>query len=71
LVKIEGINELTWHNTPCPQYIIMLQGAMEIEVGDGTKRIFKEGNILLAEDTSQQLRELFNDELLIRGPKKK
>ncbi len=49
-----NIEEVTWHNTPCKQYIIMLQGAMEIEVGDGTKEIFYEGDVLLAEDITGQ-----------------
>ncbi len=44
------ITEVPKHNPPCPQYVIMLQGAMEIEIGDGTRRIFKEGEVLLAED---------------------
>jgi hypothetical protein len=48
------IKEVSWHNPPFPQYIVMLEGRMEIEVGDGTKRIFKEGEVLLAEDTTGQ-----------------
>ncbi|MDT8421586.1 MAG: hypothetical protein RQ754_14260 [Desulfuromonadales bacterium] len=39
-----------WHNAPCRQYIVMLEGAVEIEVGDGTRRIFRDGDVLLAED---------------------
>ena len=46
------ITEIPKHNSPCSQYVIMLQGAMEIEIGDGTRRIFKEGEVLLAEDTT-------------------
>ena len=49
--EIEDIPEIAWHNTPCRQYIIMLQGVMEIEIGSGEKRIFNEGDVLLAEDT--------------------
>jgi hypothetical protein len=41
-----------WHNAPRRQYIIMLDAAVEIEVGDGTKRIINPGEILLAEDTT-------------------
>ena len=48
--EIDDIREITWHNTPCRQYIIMLQGSMEIEIGSGEKRIFNEGDVLLAED---------------------
>ena len=48
------IKEVSWHNPPFPQYIVMLGGSMEIEVGDGTKRVFNAGEILLAEDTAGQ-----------------
>lgn len=48
------VQEIPWHHPPTPQFVIMLQGAMEIEVGDGTKRIFNPGDILLAADTTGQ-----------------
>ncbi len=41
-----------WHNAPRRQFIITLEGEGEIEIGDGTKRRFKHGDILLAEDTT-------------------
>ncbi len=41
-----------WHNAPCRQFVIMLEGEVEIEVGSGTIRRFGPGDILLAEDTS-------------------
>lgn len=50
--EIEDTPEISWHNPPCRQYVIMLEGAMEIEISDGTKRIFKPGEIVLAEDTT-------------------
>jgi len=43
-----------WHNTPARQYVIMLEGEVEIEVGNGTKRVFGTGDILLAEDVTGQ-----------------
>ena len=43
-----------WHTAPRRQYIILLDGEIEIEVSDGEKRIFRGGDILLAEDTSGQ-----------------
>lgn len=43
-----------WHNAPRRQYVIMLSGSVEIEVGDGTRRRFGPGEILLAEDTTGQ-----------------
>lgn len=42
-----------WHNAPRRQYILILAGGgVEIEVGDGTKRRFEAGDIMLAEDTT-------------------
>jgi len=49
-----NIKEVSWHNPSRPCFVIMLEGTMEIEVGDGSKRIFNQGDILLAEDTSGQ-----------------
>lgn len=46
-----GEYDLNWHNAPRRQYIINLSGQVEIEIGDGTKRRFGPGDILLAEDT--------------------
>ncbi|MFC2060093.1 hypothetical protein ACFLTZ_03230 [Chloroflexota bacterium] len=41
-----------WHNAPRRQFVITVEGEGEIEVGDGTKRRFRPGDILLAEDTA-------------------
>ena len=41
-----------WHSAPRRQAIIMLSGAVEIEIGDGTVRRFGPGEILFAEDTT-------------------
>lgn len=43
---------LDFHNAPRRQYVINLSGAVELEVGDGTKRMLGPGEILLAEDTT-------------------
>ena len=43
-----------WHNPAHRQFVITLEGAGEIEIGDGTKRQFRPGDILLAEDTTGQ-----------------
>lgn len=40
-----------WHNAPRRQFVIMLDGAVEIEVGDGEMRRLGPGDILLLEDT--------------------
>ena len=44
----------SWHRAPRRQYVINLSGETEIETGDGSKRRFGPGDILLAEDTSGQ-----------------
>lgn len=44
--------DYTWHNAPRRQYIIMLDGAVDVEIGAGTIRRFGPGSILLAEDTT-------------------
>lgn len=41
-----------WHTAPARQYIIMLDGEIEIEVSSGEKRCFRGGDILLVEDIS-------------------
>lgn len=40
-----------WHQAPRRQYIILLDGHIEIEVSDGNKRQFQGGDVLLVEDT--------------------
>ena len=44
--------DYNWHNAPQRQYIIMLNGSVDVEVGDGTVRRFGTGEVLLAEDTA-------------------
>jgi len=41
-----------FHTAPRRQYVINLDAAVEIEVGDGSKRVIGPGEILLAEDTT-------------------
>lgn len=43
-----------FHPAPRRQYVVNLEGEVEIEVGDGTRRILRTGDILLAEDTTGQ-----------------
>jgi hypothetical protein len=60
LVKATGIlfretggdYDLDFHNAPRRQYVINLDGAVELEVGDGTRRVLGPGEVLLAEDTT-------------------
>ena len=41
-----------WHNAPRRQYVIMLEGQVDITVSDGEIRRFSDGDVLLLEDTS-------------------
>ena len=41
---------IDWHPAPRRQYVITLEGQTEIGLGDGTKRIFNPGDVLLADD---------------------
>lgn len=49
-----GDYDLDFHPAPRRQYVINLSGGVEIEVGDGTKRLIPAGEVLLAEDTTGQ-----------------
>ena len=43
-----------WHNAPRRQYVITLSGEMEVGIGDGSKRRFGAGDVLLADDLTGQ-----------------
>jgi len=48
--ETQGTLDQAWHNAPARQFVITLRGKGEIEIGDGTKRVFGPGDIMLAED---------------------
>ncbi len=52
--QVSGDYHLDFHRAPRRQYVFNLTGSVEIEIGDGTKRVFGPGSILLAEDTTGQ-----------------
>ena len=41
-----------WHHAPARQFVVLLDGAIEIEVSDGERRVFRGGDIFLVEDTT-------------------
>ena len=49
-----GDYDLDFHNAPRRQYIVNLDGAVEITVGSGEKRVIGPGEVFLAEDTTGQ-----------------
>jgi hypothetical protein len=62
LVPAEGVifretpvgGALDFHVAPRRQFVITLAGLVEVECGDGTKRRFGPGDIMLADDTTGQ-----------------
>jgi hypothetical protein len=48
--EILPVWEYTWHNVVCREYVITIDGEAEVEVGSGEKRVFRRGDVLLAED---------------------
>jgi len=49
-----GDYDYDFHNAPRRQYVVNLDGAVEITVGSGEKRVFGAGEVFLAEDTDGQ-----------------
>ena len=44
--------DLDWHPAPRRQYIINLQGAVQITASDGESRVISAGEVLLVEDVT-------------------
>ena len=47
-----GTYDYSWHPAPRRQYIINLDGGVEITASDGEKRVIGAGEVLLVEDVS-------------------
>lgn len=45
-------SKFSWHTAPHKQYIIYLEGKVLVEASGGESRVFKPGDILLANDLS-------------------
>jgi uncharacterized cupin superfamily protein len=50
--KTSGDYDLDWHKAPRRQYIINLDGGVQITASDGESRIIGAGEVLLVEDVS-------------------
>ena len=50
--EVEPSYNYNFHTAPQKQYIVLLDGEIEIETSLGEKRIFKTGEVLLVEDTT-------------------
>ena len=51
-IENSGEHSSEWHTAPCRQMIVVMKGELEIETGDGSKRRFYPGDVLIAEDIS-------------------
>ena len=49
--EVEASYDYDFHNAPQKQYLILIDGGIEIETTLGEKRQFKAGDVLLLEDT--------------------
>ena len=49
--EVEANYDYNFHHAPQKQYLILIDGAIEIETSLGEKRQFKAGDVLLLEDT--------------------
>jgi quercetin dioxygenase-like cupin family protein len=52
IMFIQTQGAFDFHKAPARQYVIFLDGNVEVETGSGEKRTFNAGDILLAEDTT-------------------
>jgi len=50
--EVEPSYDWDFHTAPHRQYIILLDGEIEIETSLGEKKTFKGGDVILAEDTT-------------------
>lgn len=46
--------DLDFHNAPRRQFVIPVEGGIEVEAGDGTVRTIASGEVLLADDLTGQ-----------------
>lgn len=50
--KVTETYDYNFHTSPTKQYVVLLDGEIEIETSLGDKRTFTSGDILLLEDTT-------------------
>lgn len=49
--EVEASYDYNFHTAPQKQYIVLLEGEIEIETSLGEKKVFEAGEVLLVEDT--------------------
>jgi hypothetical protein len=50
-LRVERGGRPDWHPAPSKRFVMVLSGLLEVEVGDGERRTFGPGNVLLVTDT--------------------
>ncbi len=50
-LRTQAGKNFDWHPAPRKQFVMILEGIMEVEAGDGEKRVFVPGSILQVTDT--------------------
>lgn len=50
--ETEASYDYDWHPAPRRQWVVLLDGEIEIETGDGARRRFSAGDVLQLEDTA-------------------
>jgi len=51
LVGLPALIAHDWHPAPARQFVLLLEGSLEVEVSDGQRRRFGQGAIAFLEDT--------------------
>jgi len=52
--ETSGDYDYDWHNAPARQFVLILEGEVDITTGENETRRFRTGDILLVEDTTGQ-----------------
>lgn len=65
--KVVEHYDYDFHNAPARQYIILLDGRIEIETSTGEKRTFGTGEVLLVEDTTGKGHRTKNIDVAVRS----
>lgn len=64
--EVEPTYDWDFHTAPQKQYILLLDGEIEIETSLGDKRTFRPGEVLLVEDTTGKGHKTKNLEVMKR-----
>ena len=55
----KGVHDGDWHCVKGKQLVILIDGTLDVEVGDGSKHHFKSGDVFFCEDLTGQGHKVF------------